>query len=150
MKLSLKEEIQNNPVETDASEMDVLETLRGIFSELLKIPPQMLEDDAPLDEYGIDSILNIKIIEKIEEAFGPQRKTLLFEYNTIESLSQNLTKSEKKVNAPVEKEVKKASSEEEVLGDFREMILLSLALQEDTRAQGKLMNTGRTWLLERT
>ena len=62
MKLSLKdeitsiceEEILNNPVESSASEMDVLETLRGIFSELLKIPPQMLEDDAPLDEYGID------------------------------------------------------------------------------------------------
>ena len=98
MDMSLKDAIRNicaepqrtaPPAEPDenAVRKEAARAVRGILSDLLRVPEEMLEDDGPLDEFGIDSMLTIKIMERIEEVFGPQRKTLLYEYGTIEELS---------------------------------------------------------------
>ncbi|NOU17183.1 MAG: SDR family NAD(P)-dependent oxidoreductase [Bacteroidales bacterium] len=57
------------------------------FSTLLKLPAHEIEPKAPLEKYGIDSILAMKLTNKLEETFGSLSKTLFFEYQTIASLA---------------------------------------------------------------
>ena len=71
---------------------EALSIVRTIISETLKIPTELVEDDYPLDEYGIDSMLNLEIIKKMETIVGSLPKTLFFEYNTIEELASFFVK----------------------------------------------------------
>ncbi|MBV9493621.1 MAG: SDR family NAD(P)-dependent oxidoreductase, partial [Acidobacteria bacterium] len=61
---------------------------RRQFSELLKVPAHKIDPEAALEEYGIDSVLALQLINKLELTFGPLAKTLLFEYQTIRDLSR--------------------------------------------------------------
>ncbi|GAA0894710.1 hypothetical protein GCM10009122_43910 [Fulvivirga kasyanovii] len=67
--------------------------LRKEFAEVLKIPVSQLDAKAPLENYGIDSILAMKLTSMLEETFGSLSKTLFFEYQTIKSLAGFLAKS---------------------------------------------------------
>ena len=61
--------------------------LRKQFSELLKLSYQEIDLKAPLENYGIDSILAMRLTNKLEETFGSLSKTLFFEYQTITALA---------------------------------------------------------------
>lgn len=61
--------------------------LRREFSELLQLPSHKINPQAPLENYGIDSILAMKLTSKLETTFGPLSKTLCFEYQTIAALA---------------------------------------------------------------
>ncbi len=54
----------------------------------LKLSAERIEADAPLEKYGIDSILALRMVETLEQVLGPLSKTLLFEYQSIEALAQ--------------------------------------------------------------
>ncbi|MBT2744870.1 MULTISPECIES: SDR family NAD(P)-dependent oxidoreductase [unclassified Lysobacter] len=57
------------------------------FSQVLKIPAARLRPQAPLEQYGIDSILAMKLVTHLETIFGRLPKTLAFEYQTIAQLN---------------------------------------------------------------
>ncbi|QWP75337.1 SDR family NAD(P)-dependent oxidoreductase [Lysobacter sp. K5869] len=57
------------------------------FSQVLKIPAGRLRPQAPLEQYGIDSILAMKLVTHLETLFGRLPKTLAFEYQTIAQLN---------------------------------------------------------------
>jgi polyketide synthase PksN len=61
--------------------------LRKHLAEALKLPVQDLDPKAPLENYGIDSILAMRLTSMLEETFGSLSKTLFFEYQTIKSLA---------------------------------------------------------------
>jgi polyketide synthase PksN len=61
------------------------------FSELLRLPYSKIDPQAALEEYGIDSILAMKLTNHLEKTFGPLSKTLFFEYQTIRELTQYFT-----------------------------------------------------------
>ncbi|MGC2743470.1 MAG: SDR family NAD(P)-dependent oxidoreductase, partial [Candidatus Angelobacter sp.] len=61
--------------------------LRREFSELLQVPAHKIDSQAPLENYGIDSILAMKLTNKLEQTFGSLSKTLFFEYQTIAGLA---------------------------------------------------------------
>src|SRR4029077_2039765 len=61
--------------------------LRREFSELLQLPSHKIDPQAALENYGIDSILAMKLTSKLEKTFGALSKTLFFEYQTIASLA---------------------------------------------------------------
>ncbi len=63
------------------------EFLRNEFSTVLKIPAQKIELKAPLEQYGIDSILAMSLTHQLEASFGALPKTLFFEYLSIEELA---------------------------------------------------------------
>jgi amino acid adenylation domain-containing protein len=42
--------------------------------------------DAPLESYGIDSIMITRLTDRLEQDFGPLPKTLFFEYQTLDAL----------------------------------------------------------------
>ncbi len=71
----------------DALREKALEYLCRQFSQLLKIPAARLRPQAPLEQYGIDSILAMKLVTHLETIFGRLPKTLAFEYQTIAQLN---------------------------------------------------------------
>lgn len=61
--------------------------LRRQFSGLLKLPADKIDPRAALEQYGIDSILALKLTSQLEKTFGPLSKTLFFEYQTVHELT---------------------------------------------------------------
>ncbi|MDC8758420.1 SDR family NAD(P)-dependent oxidoreductase [Janthinobacterium fluminis] len=61
--------------------------LRKLLAGTLHLPAQQVEIDAPLEKYGIDSIMVMSITVALERVFGPLSKTLLFEYQTLQALA---------------------------------------------------------------
>lgn len=63
------------------------EFLRKQFAEVLKLAPQKIDPQAPLERYGIDSILAMDLTTQLEITFGSLPKTLFFEYQSIHELT---------------------------------------------------------------
>ncbi|HYC88474.1 MAG TPA: SDR family NAD(P)-dependent oxidoreductase [Thermoanaerobaculia bacterium] len=61
--------------------------LRNQLAEVMKLAPQKVDPHAPLEEYGIDSILAMKLTSRLEQTFGALSKTLFYEYQTIAALA---------------------------------------------------------------
>lgn len=58
------------------------------LASLLKMPSHRIEPTAPLEKYGIDSVMAINLTTELEKKFGSLSKTLFFEYQTIHELSE--------------------------------------------------------------
>ncbi|HET8891422.1 MAG TPA: SDR family NAD(P)-dependent oxidoreductase [Candidatus Angelobacter sp.] len=67
--------------------------LRKQLAELLQLPSHKIDPHAALENYGIDSILAMKLTNKLEKTFGSLSKTLFFEYQTIAGLAGYLLKA---------------------------------------------------------
>jgi len=61
--------------------------LKQKFASVLALPVDRLDADAPLEQYGIDSVLVLDITSELEQTFGSLSKTLLFEHQTIDALA---------------------------------------------------------------
>jgi acyl transferase domain-containing protein/enoyl-CoA hydratase/carnithine racemase/acyl carrier protein len=66
---------------------------RKQFAGLLKLPSHTIDPDAAMEQYGIDSILAMKLTSQLEETFGSLSKTLFFEYQTIGELTTYFTQA---------------------------------------------------------
>jgi polyketide synthase PksN len=64
------------------------EHLRKELSGPLKLPSHRIDPHAALEQYGIDSILAVKLTNHLEKTFGPLSRTLFFEYRTIRELAE--------------------------------------------------------------
>ncbi len=62
--------------------------LKTLLSEVLKLPPQKIDEEAPLEKYGIDSVMVMQLTTELEKTFGALSKTLFFEYQSILELAQ--------------------------------------------------------------
>ncbi|WP_186019656.1 SDR family NAD(P)-dependent oxidoreductase [Burkholderia gladioli] len=62
--------------------------LTGLMAGGLKLSPERIDAEEPLERYGIDSVLAVKLVQDLEQVFGPLSKTLFFEYQTIAALTQ--------------------------------------------------------------
>ena len=62
--------------------------LKGLLSELLKIPLHRIETGVALEKYGMDSVSVMTLTNELEQLFGSLPKTLLFEYSNIDALSR--------------------------------------------------------------
>ena len=62
--------------------------IRRELSGLLKLPADQIETDAPLEKYGINSIMMMNLTNVLEETFGSLPKTLFFEYQTLNELTE--------------------------------------------------------------
>lgn len=91
---------QSSPAKSNATAIDptsllaqTQEYLCRQCSELLKLPARQIDPQAPLEKYGIDSILAMKLTNQLEQTFGVLSKTLFFEYQTIGELSRYFVQS---------------------------------------------------------
>jgi polyketide synthase PksN len=60
---------------------------KKLLSGEIKLPVNQIEADAPMEKYGIDSVMVMKMTSKLEKTFGPLPKTLFFEYGNIQELT---------------------------------------------------------------
>ncbi|SAL32903.1 thiotemplate mechanism natural product synthetase [Caballeronia udeis] len=67
--------------------------LREQLAALLKLPANKVDPQAPLEDYGIDSILALDLTRALERAFGPLPKTLFFEYLSLAELADYFVKA---------------------------------------------------------
>ncbi|WP_155985463.1 acyl carrier protein, partial [Paenibacillus maysiensis] len=59
---------------------------KKLLSDITKLPAERIEEKAPLEKYGIDSIMVMQLTVRLEQDFGPLSKTLFFEYQTLREL----------------------------------------------------------------
>jgi thioesterase domain-containing protein/acyl carrier protein len=71
--------------------------LRGVFSEVLKAAEGEIEENVAFENYGIDSLVAIDIMQRLEGDLGLLPRTLLFEQPTLERLARHLV-----ANVPAE------------------------------------------------
>ena len=58
-----------------------------MLSSVIKLPASRIEADAPMEKYGIDSIMVMSLTNQLEKTFGSLSKTLFFEYQSIKELT---------------------------------------------------------------
>ncbi|PRA40675.1 hypothetical protein CQ061_30925, partial [Paenibacillus sp. MYb67] len=56
------------------------------LAPVIGLPESRIEPDAPLEQYGIDSLLIMKMTDVLENELGSLSKTLFFEYQTLREL----------------------------------------------------------------
>ncbi|MCX4750085.1 SDR family NAD(P)-dependent oxidoreductase [Kitasatospora sp. NBC_01287] len=71
-----------------ALESTAVEHLRRLLASVLKLAPERLSPDAPLERYGMDSVIAVSVIGQLEKTFGPLPRTLLFEVETLRELAR--------------------------------------------------------------
>jgi len=93
--LAVREEVATSESTNFASETPhnesvlrniVLRRLKGVFSRVTKIGIERIDELEPLESYGIDSIMIIKLNVKLADLFGDLSKTLFYEYQNLEQL----------------------------------------------------------------
>ena len=67
--------------------------LRHEFSDVLKLPSHKIDPKEPLENYGIDSVVAMRLSNQLEKTFGSLSKTLFFEYQTIARLAGHLAEA---------------------------------------------------------
>ncbi len=78
------------PVDTGEQLRDkVTDYVKEIFSEILKIPAERLQDNATHERFGVDSLVGMKIVQRFEKDLGRQPSTLLFEHMTIGKIAEH-------------------------------------------------------------
>ncbi len=71
---------------TELRAEDIAQVVKRAVSQETKLPVDHLREDEPLESYGIESVMAVAIVRRLEETFGELAKTLLFEYQTLGSL----------------------------------------------------------------
>ncbi|WP_440217106.1 SDR family NAD(P)-dependent oxidoreductase [Chromobacterium piscinae] len=61
--------------------------IKNVLSAVIGVPLARLHADAPMEKYGIDSIMVMQLTTELEKTFGPLSKTLFFEYRSIRELA---------------------------------------------------------------
>ena len=77
----------NSPVQPSVS----IDYVTDIVAAVLKMNPSDLESDIPFERYGVDSLVAMEIVNRLEDDFGSLRKDLLFNHPTVERLSRYLS-----------------------------------------------------------
>ncbi len=78
---------------TKALEEKVIFFFKKKLSKILKLPAKVIQAEKPLEQYGINSIMVIDLTAELEKTFGSLSKTLFFEYQNIQEISQYFLES---------------------------------------------------------
>lgn len=73
----------------------ILSYLKKIICEVMKIPPDSIEEDNNFSEYGIDSLIVLEVLKPLQKQFGYLPSTLLFEYPNFSKLTDYFLEKQK-------------------------------------------------------
>ncbi|THA24095.1 SDR family NAD(P)-dependent oxidoreductase [Streptomyces sp. RKND-216] len=62
----------------------------GVFAEVLKHPAEAVDEEATFENFGVDSLVSLSIVDRFEQDLGDLPSTLLFEHMTISRLAAHL------------------------------------------------------------
>lgn len=92
----IEHSIDENVLNDNELQDQAVQYLKKLLSSVLMMPERQIEADAPLEKYGIDSIMVMKLTDQLETVFGSLSKTLFFEYHNLEELTEYFLKSHRK------------------------------------------------------
>ncbi|WP_146662943.1 beta-ketoacyl reductase, partial [Enhygromyxa salina] len=93
---------------------------RRMVARALKLDPERIDPDMPLERYGLDSVLAVKLTSSLERDFGELPRTLLFEVETLRELVRDLDRRRPGALAKLVGEAVVASAGEAVTAPFDE------------------------------
>ncbi|MEV7775552.1 SDR family NAD(P)-dependent oxidoreductase [Kitasatospora sp. NPDC086791] len=77
----------------DGTDEDTAQRAAAYFKKLLAsvidLPAARIDALAPLEDYGVDSVMTMELTRALEQVFGSLPKTLFFEFRTIDALSRH-------------------------------------------------------------
>lgn len=82
------------PVSTPIPAFDLAAHLRQRLATTIEVDVNRIEDDAPFERYGVDSILLLQIVDVLRTDFAKLTSTVLFEANTITRLADHLRRTQ--------------------------------------------------------
>ncbi len=88
------------PVPVGANRDAAIAAIRAGFSSALGIPEDRLGLDDTIDRFGVDSVLGLEVVEALEARFGSLPPTILFEFQTINRLADELAERLSVSDAP--------------------------------------------------
>lgn len=77
------------PTPSKGLEDRAIAQLRRVLAASLKLAPGRIDPDVPLERYGMDSVIAVDLVSKLESAFGPLSSTLLLEVQTVRALARH-------------------------------------------------------------
>uniref|UniRef100_UPI001FEC7238 beta-ketoacyl synthase N-terminal-like domain-containing protein n=1 Tax=Amycolatopsis anabasis TaxID=1840409 RepID=UPI001FEC7238 len=81
-------------VDSAAVRMDVaLDVVTEQFAAVLKLDPSTVDVDERLEAYGLDSMLMMEVIYRLERKVGTLSRTLFFEHRTLRSVAESLVRT---------------------------------------------------------
>jgi acyl transferase domain-containing protein/acyl carrier protein/SAM-dependent methyltransferase len=85
--------------QTEITENMILEKskayMKKLVGEALKISPDKISSEEPLEKYGIDSILVVQLTSELRKVLDNISSTLFFEYQTIDALVEHFINTQK-------------------------------------------------------
>ncbi|GEB48128.1 hypothetical protein SCA03_06790 [Streptomyces cacaoi] len=79
-----------SPSGADGVRAEAEQFVLRVLAEELKLPEGEIALTEPFDHLGVDSLITMSVVRRLEERVGPLSKTLLFEYVTAEELIDHL------------------------------------------------------------
>jgi acyl transferase domain-containing protein/acyl-CoA synthetase (AMP-forming)/AMP-acid ligase II/acyl carrier protein len=128
------------------SEEKRLSHLKKIVASVTHLPEGRIDVHAPMEQYGIDSVMILELTSQLEKVFGPLSKTLFFEYQNLNALNRYL------IDTYPEKEVetanKKTLTADKFLPDdsFKSVIKKRHPIRFHSSAMGSNKNESSTKL----
>ncbi|RCJ16571.1 hypothetical protein A6S26_33180 [Nostoc sp. ATCC 43529] len=86
----IKDDRQPKTISEHELSKEVRAYIISIFSEILKLQPEEIASKSGFDQLGVDSLINLQIVKRMEQDLGNLPKTLLFEYGSIPSITEFL------------------------------------------------------------
>jgi polyketide synthase PksN len=80
-----------NPTASPAGQNILDDTIlyfKKLLSSIVKLPVDKIKPEMSMEEYGIDSVMVMRMNSKLEKVFGSLSRTLFFEYQNIKELAQ--------------------------------------------------------------
>ncbi|HVI45848.1 MAG TPA: beta-ketoacyl synthase N-terminal-like domain-containing protein, partial [Chitinophaga sp.] len=83
-------EDSNTPAAEGSTYKHALQLLITALEEEINIPPAKIRADLPMEKYGLDSVMAINLIRRLEIKLGELPKTLFYEYQTLQEVAEYL------------------------------------------------------------
>lgn len=86
----MKEEViytTRNITKMNDSQGNVIDFIRSSLTKVLKMEKDKIDIYKPFDEFGLDSVMIMKVTRDMEAVLGPIPKTIFFEYQTVIELA---------------------------------------------------------------
>ncbi|MFJ9773636.1 amino acid adenylation domain-containing protein [Kitasatospora sp. NPDC101157] len=85
-----------------------------LLAEELKLPESEIAVTEPFEYFGVDSLITMSLVRRLEERIAPLSKTLLFEYVTVAQLADHLAGAHPEAfAAPAEDDASAAPAEDD-------------------------------------
>lgn len=130
----------------------IVERLKELFGDTVRMPVEDIAATEPLESYGIDSIVITHLNHQLSEIFGALSKTLFYEYQTLAALAEYLISDFPEIcarwtgaqvsNAPLPVEVIEPQALNTPQSDARkDQVDPAVGLVSDTSSRGRQTST---------